>query len=122
MPHLDRTSFIELLDRLGDPDDAVVLAAARSVDARVRDSGWGWDGLLVPPRGAEPAATEAALAPPQANEEIGSLLDRLLASDLSAVTREELTDFKRDLAAGELPELDRKYIRDLADRLSRKTD
>lgn len=119
MPHLDRTSFIELLDRLGNADDAVVLAAARTLDARVRDSGLGWDKLLAPPPASADAST---LAPPAADEDIGSLMDRLLAQDLSAATREELEDFKRDLAGGELAEIDRKYIRDLANRLARRAD
>ena len=52
MPHLDRDSFIALLNRLGDPDEAEALAAAREIDRRVRESGLTWSELLVPPSSA----------------------------------------------------------------------
>jgi hypothetical protein len=55
MPNLDRDSFIALLNRLGDPDEAEALAAAREIDRRVRESGLTWSELLVPPSSATDA-------------------------------------------------------------------
>lgn len=59
MPHLDRDSFIALLDRLGDPDEAEVLATAREIDRRVRESGMTWSELLALPPPPHAAAVRA---------------------------------------------------------------
>ena len=59
MPHLDRDSFIALLDRLGDPDEAEVLATAREIDRRVRESGMTWSELLAPPPSAARGSGES---------------------------------------------------------------
>ncbi len=56
MPFMDRDSFIRLLEKLGDPDDAATLAAAREIDQRMAEAGITWDMLLVAPPGTEPEA------------------------------------------------------------------
>lgn len=48
MPHLDRDSFVALLDQLGNDDDQEVLAAARTIHRRVTEAGLTWDLLLLP--------------------------------------------------------------------------
>lgn len=45
---MDRSSFIETLDRLGAEDDKTVLEAARAVHGFMRENGLSWDDLLVP--------------------------------------------------------------------------
>lgn len=132
MPHLDRDSFIALLDRLGDPDEAAVLASAREIDRRVRESGVGWNDLLVPPPGAvdddyhgaftddDPLEVEPARRPGGYPDDL-TLIEELLAHDtLSPGTRQELLDFKSDIADGEFTDMDSKYLRDLHARLSRQ--
>jgi hypothetical protein len=136
MPNLDRDSFIALLNRLGDPDEAEALAAAREIDRRVRESGLTWSELLVPP----PSATDAKnyddyrgaftdddlfdMTPGRPRESYGSdtaLIEELLTNqDLTPETRQELIDFKSDIAEGEFTEMDAKYLRDLHTRLSRQ--
>jgi hypothetical protein len=99
MPLSDRDSFIALLDRLGSPEDAVALAAARDVDAQVRREGLSWDTLLVRPAAANDdddddapghvhAAAEDAAIPPIGDTTADiSAIDRLMAvKDLSADT------------------------------------
>lgn len=137
MPDLDRKNLIALLDRLGDPDDAEALRAAREVDRLVRDAGVAWDTLLVASDAAEPEAEEW-IAPPEggitdddlddlvprddtALAEDGALIDRLLASyELTPQTRQDLVDMKRDLADGEFTDRDARYLRDLKARLDRR--
>ena len=132
MPFMDRDGFIDLLNRLGDEDDQVVLAAARTIHARVAESGYGWDGLLV---GADahtsrPAPPDASIpdpnpAPgrgphgPAEDEDDAALIARLLSDFvLSDDTRQDLLDMQGEAGRGTLPSGDSKYIRDLATRLS----
>jgi hypothetical protein len=110
MPNRDRASFLALLERLGGPDDADILAAAREVTQRVAASGLDWEDLLRPPTApvVEITGDDAAL------------VDRLLsAPGVTEATREELRGFREDLAKGGLDPLDRKYLHDLARRISR---
>ena len=44
----DRESVIELLEKLGEPDDSEALSAARKLHEQIADSGLTWDELLVP--------------------------------------------------------------------------
>lgn len=127
MPFMDRESFIELLNRLGDGDDQVVLAAARTIHARVAESGFGWDGLLLPAgaRSDQPvppgASTPRPVLPtlPAADETDADLIDRLLRDyDLSDMTRGDLLEMKAQAERGSLPAEDSKYLRDLALRLA----
>jgi hypothetical protein len=140
MPHLDRDSFIALLNRLGDPDEAEALAAAREIDRRVRESGLTWSDLLAPPpSAADGGAPEDYdkvhgafndddsfdMASPRRTEDYGSntaLIDELLTQQsLTAETRQELLDFKSDIAEGEFTDMDAKYLRDLYARLMRQS-
>ena len=108
MPNTDRASFLALLDRLGGPEDADVLAAAREASRRLAASGLGWEDLLRPP-----------MAPViDLTGDDAELIDRLLASSaVSAATKEELQGFRQDLAKGSLDPGDRKYLHDLARRI-----
>jgi hypothetical protein len=136
MPNLDRDSFIALLNRLGDPDEAEALAAAREIDRRIRESGLTWSELLVPPssatnaenyddyRGAFTDDDLFDMTPGRPRESYGSdtaLIEELLTNqDLTPETRQELIDFKSDIAEGEFTDMDAKYLRDLHARLSRQ--
>ena len=138
MPHLDRDSFIALLNRLGDPDEAEALAAAREIDRRIQESGMTWSELLTPPSsaaGGNRRITTIIAAPspmttvrhsqPRPREGYASdtaLIEELLTNqDLAPETRQELMDFKSDIAEGEFTDMDAKYLRDLHARLSRQT-
>ena len=128
MPFMDRDSFIVLLDKLGDADDAACLAAAREIHQRMQQSNLQWSDLLVPVgRAAEGAddveapAGEPLDEPSQAGSDDYALIDRLLArSALSDDTREELTGMRADIASGEFSARDRKYLQSLDARLSRQ--
>jgi len=135
MPFMDRDNFIDLLNRLGDEDDQVVLAAARTIHARVAESGFGWDGLLLASNAhtQQPAAPDVFIPAPvpamadataaiAGDEPDTALIDRLLHDFiLSSDTRADLLDMKHQAEQSILPEADRKYIRDLAERLARVT-
>ncbi|MQP63948.1 hypothetical protein GE253_01175 [Niveispirillum sp. SYP-B3756] len=128
MPFMDRESFIDLLNRLGDGDDQVVLAAARTIHARVAESRFGWDGLLLPAGGSsdEPAPPDASTPRPvlptlpvAEEEPDADLIDRLLRDyDLSDMTRGDLLEMKAQADQGSLLPDDSKYLRDLAARLA----
>jgi hypothetical protein len=139
MPHLDRDSLIALLDRLGDPDEAEALATAREIDRLVRESGMTWSELLAPPPSAARGSGESYdeyrgaftdddpfdIDQPRPREGYASdtaLIDELLANqDLAPETRQELLDFKSDMAEGEFTDMDAKYLRGLHARLNRQT-
>jgi len=127
MPFMDRTSFIGLLDRLGDPDDATVIAAARDIDLRMREAGVTWDAILVAARAdEEPEVGTGALLSadtpvPLADglEDDLARIDRLLtAYELSADTRGELQDYRSEIQDGTFTDMDRRYLRDLEVRLA----
>ncbi|HEV7369786.1 hypothetical protein [Arenibaculum sp.] len=124
MPALDRDELIDLLERLGSPDDASALDAARLLDRTVREAGTTWAELLVSvddetavpvPSGRE--------APPRSTPEPGSdlgLIDHMLSTyDLTPQTRQDLEDMKADIAEGEFTDRDARYLRDLHARLDR---
>lgn len=112
-----RAALIDLLDRLGSTDDATVLEAARALHRKAAESGLSWDDLLRI-EDDEPAdkVEEVAAASPAADETT-RLIDRLLRKGVSENTREDLTEMKRQLAAGSLDQEDRRYVRALAKRL-----
>lgn len=129
MPHLDRDSFVALLHRLGDADDAAVLAAARAIDARVREAGLDWNDLLVPPpaaAGDDTPEVDVGEAPPEGDGQPGpeecahdlALIDAMLARpSLSAETRAELEEMRGQIAAGSHSRMDSRYLRGLHARL-----
>lgn len=136
MTTMDRSSFIAQLDRLGDPDDAVALAAARAVAAQVAESGIGWNTLIVDPDAAPPTAgaTSAYTAEPAPDDDgedadspvsevtlaaDAAIIDRMLVElELSDATRTELTDLRAAIAGGEYTRMDSRYLRGLYARLA----
>jgi hypothetical protein len=75
MANIDRAEIVELLGRLGAPEQDTVVAAARELDRKVSEAGLTWDDLLSAELGRadghdqrEEAASEAAPAgdPPAA--------------------------------------------------------
>ena len=72
---------------------------------------------------AEADGEDAAPAAPRArgNKESLALIARLLAkSDISKDMREELQGYKEDIAEGEFEDMDRKYLRALHARLTKR--
>jgi hypothetical protein len=124
MPFMDRESFIALLDKLGDPDDATCLAAAREIHQRMQAANLQWGGLLVSVDGGdgvEAPEGEPLDQPAQAAGDDYALIDRLLArSGLSDETRDELTGMRADIANGDFSERDRRYLQSLEARLTRQ--
>jgi hypothetical protein len=130
----DRDSLIALLDKLGSPDDAEALAAARALDAQVKQRGQRWDDILA--RHAEndddaPGHVHAgdddepaAAAPDEpAGDTAGDLLviERLLTGfDLSNDTREILEDLKEEIKDGTFTAADRRYVEGLQARLGKQ--
>ena len=97
------------------PDAA---AAEEGEDAAEREEADGEDAQF-----AEADGEDAAPAPPRdrGNKESLALIARLLAkSDISKDMREELQGYKEDIAEGEFEETDRKYLRALHARLTKR--
>jgi hypothetical protein len=123
MPNLDRAELLDLLGRLGAEDDATVLAAARELHGKVRESGLTWDELLrldadTSTTAASQPAVDALVERSGGKDEVARLIDRLLARpSISDALREELVDFKRAIADGTFEEMDAQYVRALAKRL-----
>jgi hypothetical protein len=128
MPDLDRAELLELLGRLGAPDDADVLAAARALHIKISESGLTWDTLLRLDADAtgreqdESPPGETADSPGErpsgGKAEVAFIIERLLArTTISDALRQELVDFKRAIADGSFDEMDAQYVRALAKRL-----
>jgi hypothetical protein len=123
MPDLDRAELLDLLGRLGAEDDATVLAAARTLHGKLRESGLTWDELLQleDDAGTRPhddtTGADGELTP-GGKDEVARLIERLLTRpSISDTLREELVDFKRAIADGTFEEMDARYVRALAKRL-----
>ncbi len=128
---LDRDELIGLLNKLGSEDDAEALAAARQAQTLVAEAGTSWAELLAPEAPAEEAPepdeeqSEAEEEPTgeagEKNAESLALIGKLLArKDISQELRDELAGYKTDIAEGEFTEADRKYLRAVHQRLSKK--
>lgn len=133
---LDRDELISLLETLGSDNDEEVLAAARVLDTKVKAAETEWSALLVPDASADDADSDAGGHDlgdlgdlgdldelPQEetakNTESLALIEKLLAKPgNSEAFRQELEDYKADIAAGEFTESDHRYIRALCKRLS----
>lgn len=116
----DRTGFIALLEQLRQDDDAAVVAAARDITARMDADGLTWEALIVDVEAEDDLddGEDVAFVPVSDASGDAELIDNLLArSDLSEDTREELEDYKRDIAEGEFTEADSQYLSALAKRL-----
>ena len=132
---LERDKVIDLLDRLGSEQDEDALAAARALHSQITRAGMGWQDLLVGDEGAAQSAPdvdddtddEDDTPEPAVNfsydeSKISALIDKLLAREgNSEMLREELEEYKSDLANGDLEPSDHRYIQALYARLS-KTD
>lgn len=133
---LDRENVIRLLKRLGSDQDADVLEAALDLHAQITAADLDWDELLMPDNLAEdPVAAEtpepdhapedSADAAPKAgkigkNADTLALIDSLLAgSDRSEALREELAEYKADIANGDFAAKDHQYVRALYERLTK---
>jgi hypothetical protein len=129
MPFNDRPALLGLLERLDDPDDAVVIAAAREIQGRLRAAGLTWNDLLPSDgdddsggSGEDEAVDSGTLDRPAdaANDDL-AVIERLLARPgLSEATRQELADMRADIGGDEFTARDRRYLRDLEARLSKQ--
>ena len=125
MPDLDRAELLDLLGRLGAEDDSTVLAAARALHGKLRESGLTWDELLQleadtsdDDTGQHDTAEGDGALPTAGKDEAARLIERLLARpSISDTLREELVEFKRAIADGTFEEMDARYVRALAKRL-----
>lgn len=142
---LDRDEVIRLLDQLGGDQDADVLEAARDLHAQITAAGLNWDELLMPDVDTTMDSTESDEtavetdetdvpdhsdqdgddAAPSAgkkgkNAETLALIEKLLAKpDRSDALREELEEYKEDIAQGEFNAKDHQYVRALYARLAK---
>ncbi len=137
---LERDNVIELLKRLGSDLDEDVLDAARQVHAQITVAGMVWEDLLVPdvdaaegddveyedtedetlePPAEPPAETAAETAEKDADSLalIGELLAR---PGISEDLREDLENYKTNIAEGEFEKADRRYVRAVHERLSKR--
>ena len=129
---LERAKFIELLKRLGSDQDEAVLEAARQAHAQITVAGMTWEDLLVPDVAADAGddvqyqdAEDETPEPPAetAKKDADSLvlIDELLAkTGISEDLREELENYKTNIAEGEFEEADRQYVGALHKRLSKR--
>ncbi len=135
---LERDDLIGLLNRLGSDQDEEVLEAARQAHARIAAAGMTWEELLVPDEAAADSddaddANDAGYQEPEdepdeppaetarKNAESLALIGKLLAKpDISNDLREELQGYKTDIAEGEFQEADRRYLRAIHQRLSKR--
>lgn len=137
MPISDRDRLIATLDRLGSPEDSEALAAARAVDAMLKQDNLTWDALIAQPDAplraldeaddGEPghvhAGDDATAAPAgdSVDDAAADLaeIDRLLAlTTLSEDTRAMLDDLKSDAKEGLFSAADRRYVQGLKRRLN----
>ncbi|MCZ6587044.1 MAG: hypothetical protein O7F69_06865 [Alphaproteobacteria bacterium] len=133
------------MDQLGGDQDADVLEAARDLHAQITAAGLNWDELLMPDVDTTMDSTETDEtavetdetavsdhsdqdgddAAPSAgkkgkNAETLALIEKLLAKpDRSDALREELEDYKEDIAQGEFNAKDHQYVRALYARLAK---
>ena len=129
---LERDNVVELLNRLGSDQDEDVLEAARQVHAQVTAAGMTWEDLLVPDapdddgddveyQDTENEAPEPPAVAAEKDADSLALIDDLLAkSGISEAMREELEYYKSDIADGEFVEADRRYLRAVHERLSKR--
>lgn len=133
---LDRGEVIRLLNQLGSDQDGDVLEAARDLHAQITAAEVDWDTLLMPDEpvtasdtdetvAADHTASESTDAAPSTGK-IGNdadtlaLIEKLLADpDRSEVLREELEEYKADIANGDFVAKDHKYVSDLYERLTK---
>ncbi len=136
---LDRDDVIRLLDLLGSDEDVEVLEAARDLHAQITAAELDWDELLMPDAsvnasdtadtaesaGSHHSAMDGTDEAPSAGKkgrdtESLALIETLLSdSDRSDALREELEEYKADIAQGEFGAKDHQYVRALHKRLTK---
>lgn len=139
---LERDTVIELLEKLGSDRDEDVLEAARALHTQIAEAGLHWQDLLVGDDDTTPDDTtdtplddddyvdadedeDIAVLEPVSNftgneAQTPELIDKLLARQgNSEAFREELEDYKSDLASGDFTPNDHRYIQALYQRLSK---
>ena len=116
--NLERQKFIDLLNKLGDPNDDEVIAAARDLHAQVVVSGLTWDDLLFPEEEEEEEEEEPPLNEEEQKEAL-SLINQISELGVSAETKEELEVYKIDIKEGEFEKMDLKYLQALHKRLAK---
>ena len=141
---LERDNVIDLLNRLGSEQDEDVLAAARALHSQITRAGMDWQDLLVGDEGAAPSAPdidddtddedeydtddtddeddtpEPAVNFTHDESKTPALINKLLAREgNSEEFREELEEYKSDLANGDFEPSDHRYIQALHARLSK---
>jgi len=130
LANLNRQNFIDLLNKLGDPNDDEVIAAARDLSAQVVVSGLTWDDLLLPQEEEaeeeeaeeEEKEEEEEEEPPLSEEEEKealSLINQISELGVSAETKKELEEYKIDIKEGEFEKMDLNYLRALHKRLAK---
>ncbi len=130
MPLSDRDRFIATLERLGSPEDAEALAAARELDRLLKQDNLTWDALIARPEDearpiddsddGEPGHVHAGEEPVSGDAAADlAAIERLLAlSTLSDDTRSMLEDLKSDVQEGLFSAADRRYLQGLERRLN----
>ena len=141
---LERDKVIDLLDRLGSEQDEDVLAAARALHSQITRAGMGWQDLLVGDEGAAQSAPdvdddtddedeydtddtddeddtpEPAVNFTHDESKTLALINKLLAREgNSEEFREELEEYKSEIANGDFEPSDHRYIQALHARLSK---
>ena len=97
-------------------DEEAVESAEADGEAAEREEADGEDAQF-----AEADGEDAAPARDRGNKESLALIARLLAkSDISKDMRQELQGYKEDIAEGEFEDMDRKYLRALHARLTKR--
>ncbi|MDJ0684560.1 MAG: hypothetical protein QNJ84_07665 [Alphaproteobacteria bacterium] len=140
MPFVDRTTFIELLDKLRSEDEAEVVAAARDINRRMDEAELSWRDVLAPEQSDQDDLEdddeaddfednddddeddfdeddEVAFEGEDAKQ-AAAQIERILARyELSDTTEEDLRDYLTDIAEGEFTEADNRYVQALHKRL-----
>jgi hypothetical protein len=137
---LNRNEVIELLKSLGSERDEEALEAARQLHERITAAGLTWEDLLEPddddfdddddseepdddtedgdPEDEAPDSPEERAGK---NAESLALIDKLLARPgISDDFRQELEDYKADIAEGDFEAADHSYVQALYKRLSKQ--
>ncbi len=102
----------------GTADEEAAEPAEADGEAAEREEADGEDAQFAEADGEDAAPTPAR---DRGNKESLALIARLLAkSDISKDMREELQGYKEDIAEGEFEDMDRKYLRALHARLTKR--
>ena len=131
---LERSEVVELLRRLGETEDEVVLQAARDLHEKISRAGYDWDTLLAPDDDDEISdendnddydEEDSASFSTTASETGKSLalIESLLSNkDISDSLRDELQGYKEDIGENDFTESDAAYMATLAARLNKGGD